>query len=131
METLDAELAGRSVSILKLDVEGAEQAVLDGAASTIKDKRLRHIIFEEHHGAGSPVMAHVLGHGYTIFSVEWTLMGPRLGDAATLSAHARYEAPSYLATLTPDAARAACSGRGWMALGGSSRLRSRTATHRR
>lgn len=117
VETLDAELAGRAVAILKIDVEGAEQAVLEGAANALHDRRVRHIIFEDHRGAGSAVMTHLLGQGYTIYSVGWTLRGPVLGDADTLSAHARYEAPSYLATLAPEAACAACSRRGWTALG--------------
>ena len=116
VETLDQELHGRSVAILKLDVEGAEEAVLEGAANALKDRRLCHIIFEDHHGAGSAVMRRLQGHGYTIYSIGWTLSGPKLGDPGTVSAHARYEAPSYLATLTPDVARTACAGRGWMAL---------------
>jgi FkbM family methyltransferase len=127
VETLDDELHGRSVAILKLDVEGAEQAVLEGAASALKDGRLRHIIFEDHHGANSAVMTQLLGHGYTIYSIEWTLSGPKLGDPGRVSAHARYEAPSYLATLAPGVARAACAGRGWMAL----RSASATGTRRR
>jgi FkbM family methyltransferase len=116
VETLDAELAGRTVAVLKLDVEGEEQAVFQGAANALQDRRVRHIIFEDHHGAGSAVMTHLLGQGYTIFSVGWTLSGPALGDAATPSAHARYEAPSYLATLDRAEALSACAKRGWLAL---------------
>jgi FkbM family methyltransferase len=131
VETLDAELNGRQVAILKLDVEGAEQRVLDGASSSLKSQRVRHIIFEDHHGAGSGVMTCLAGHGYTIFSIEWTLLGPKLGDPATPSAHMRYEAPSYLATLAPDAARTACARRGWVALSRPDGTRAQTATHRR
>ena len=116
VETLDDELHGRSVAVLKLDVEGEEQAVLEGAVTALKDRRLGHIIFEDHHGANSAVMSHLLSCGYTIYSIGWTLSGPSLGNPGTVSAHARYEAPSYLATLTPDVARAACTGRGFMAL---------------
>jgi FkbM family methyltransferase len=130
VETLDSELNGRTVALLKMDVEGGEQAVLDGAAAALKERRIRHIVFEDHRGAGSAVMTHLLGHGYTIHSIEWTLTGPKLGDAATLSAHARYEAPSYLATLTPEAAHAACARRGWMALSRRDPSRTRTATRR-
>ena len=131
VETLDAELDGRSVAVLKIDVEGAEQAVLDGAAQSLRDRRLRHIIFEDHRGAGSPVMTCLHEYGYTIYSVEWTLRGPKLGDPTVPSSHARYEAPSYLATLTPDAARAACSARGWIALSRPKRPPARTSTHPR
>ena len=119
--TLDEELLGRSVAILKLDVEGVEEAVLEGAANALRDRRIRHIIFEDHHGVPSPVMTRLRGHGYAIYSIGWTLGGPRLGDAGTVSTHARYEAPSYLATLAPDVVRAACSRRGWVALRGPAR----------
>lgn len=131
VETLDTELDGRSVAVLKMDVEGFEQAVLEGAALALAERRLRHIIFEDHVGAGSPVMTSLLGHGYTIFSIEWTLGGPKLGDSATLSAHARYEAPSYLATLAPDVAMAACMRRGWKALSRPGQALEQTATRRR
>jgi FkbM family methyltransferase len=116
VDTLDGELQGRAVAILKLDVEGAEHAVLEGAASSLQERRLRHIIFEDHHGSHSAVMTQLLGYGYAIHSIGWTLTGPVLGDRGTVPAHARYEAPSYLATLAPDEARAACAKRGWIAL---------------
>lgn len=116
VETLDRELGGRSVAVLKVDVEGAEQALFEGAASSLKERRIRHIIFEDHRGANSDVMAQLLGYGYAIYSIGWTLRGPVLDAAAAVSPHARYEAPSYLATAAPDEARAACVKRGWMAL---------------
>ena len=40
-------LGGRS----EVDVEGAEQALFEGAASSLKARRIRHIIFEDHRGA--------------------------------------------------------------------------------
>ena len=116
VDTLDAALAGQTASIMKLDVEGAELSVLEGADAALRERRLRHIIFEDHHGAGSPVMAHLLDRGYTIYSVGWTLTGPKLGDRRTPPAHAHFEAPSYLATLAPEEVLKACAGRGWMAL---------------
>jgi FkbM family methyltransferase len=116
VETLDGELHGRSVSVLKMDVEGAEASLLEGAATALRERRLINIIFEDHHGAGSAVMTRLMAYGYTIYSIGWTLGGPTLGDPHTVSAHAKFEAPSYLATLTPDVARAACARRGWIAL---------------
>jgi|SRR5688572_21714870 len=116
VETLDEELRGRSVAILKVDVEGAEQAVFEGASNALKEGRLRHVIFEDHRGFDSAVMTQLLGYGYAIYSIGWTLTGPVLGDRRTVPAHARYEAPSYLATLAPDEARAACVKRGFIAL---------------
>ena len=116
VSTLDAELQGRSVEVLKLDVEGSEHAVLEGAADALKGRRIRHIIFEDHVGATSAVMTRLLGYGYTIYSIEWMLMGPKLGDPAVVGKHAHFEAPSYLATLDSDRALKACAKRGWMAL---------------
>ena len=116
VETLDGELAGRSVVVLKVDVEGAEHALFEGAARSLKERRIRHIIFEDHRGAHSDVMTQLLGYGYAIYSIGWRLWGPVLDDVGAVSTHARYEAPSYLATVAPDAARAACAKRGWMAL---------------
>ena len=56
--------------------------MLEGAASALKGRRLRHIIFEDHLGANSEVMTRLLDYGYAIYSVGWTLSGPKLGDAA-------------------------------------------------
>ena len=67
VETLDEELRGRSVAILKVDVEGAEQAVFEGASNALKEGRLRHIIFEDHHGSDSAVITQLLGYGYAIY----------------------------------------------------------------
>ena len=116
VDTLDSQLRGRSVAILKLDVEGAERAVLAGAVKALKDGRLRHIIFEDHLGAQSDVMPQLLDFGYAVYSIGRTLTGPVLGDRKTVPAHALYEAPSYLATLAPDEVGAACAKRGWIAL---------------
>lgn len=116
VEMLDDVLGGQTAAILKLDVEGAELSVLEGADRALREQRLRHIILEDHHGAGSPVMSHLLDRGYTIYSVGWTLTGPKLGDRNTPPAHAHFEAPSYLATLVPEDALKACDKRGWRAL---------------
>jgi FkbM family methyltransferase len=123
VETLDDELHGRSVAVLKIDVEGAEYEVLEGAADALRAGRIRHIIFEDHLGAGSRTMGHLLGHQYAMYSIGWTLTGPKLGDHRTAPAHSTFEAPSYLATLAPDEALKACAKRGWLALSSSSRRR--------
>lgn len=132
VETLDAVLEGRSAAILKLDVEGAEGAVLEGAAAALHDRRLRHVVFEDHRGQDSDVMSLLEGHGYAIYSIGWRLTGLVLGDRRQPQSHASYEAPSYLATQAPASVIAACAKRGWRAL----RTRhpicasTETATHR-
>lgn len=49
---LDTALAGRSASLIKIDVEGYESRVLDGAGQTLRDPSLLAIIMEVN-GSGS------------------------------------------------------------------------------
>ena len=44
--TLDAALAGREPTMIKIDVEGFESAVIAGAASTLRSQKLRVVIAE-------------------------------------------------------------------------------------
>ncbi len=116
VDTLDAVLEGRSVALLKLDVEGMEEAVLEGAATALEARRVRHVVFEDHRGGNSAVMNRLEGYGYSIYSIGWTLTRPVLGDRRQPHAHVSYEAPSYVATQVPQAVIAACEPRGWRAL---------------
>ena len=48
---LDEELAGeKSIAVLKIDTEGADTWVLEGAEKLFCNKKVRHIFFEEHKG---------------------------------------------------------------------------------
>ena len=77
---------------------------------------IRHVIMEEHRTYPSEVAEFLEGFGYTIFSLERSLLGPRLGDPAQ-PRHSGWEAPSLLATRSPDQARSAFRTSGWRALG--------------
>jgi FkbM family methyltransferase len=110
-----SELGG-TITAMKVDVEGHEAAVFRGARSLLATGAIRHIIFEEHREPPTDATEALRAHGYTLFSLERTLLGPRLGDAR----HRRrttWEAPSLLATRAPDEALAACSPLGWRSLG--------------
>ena len=109
---LDALLAQQVVGVLKVDVEGHELCVLRGAESSLIEGRIRHIVFEDHVGPGSPVCRFLAGHGYTLFEIGWRLKGPILGQLGS-GVRRVYEAPSYLATREPDGAFSRCSTRGW------------------
>jgi FkbM family methyltransferase len=50
---LDKELPGREVDLLKLDIEGAEQAVLRNLAGSGALARVRELIIEYHHHMGA------------------------------------------------------------------------------
>jgi FkbM family methyltransferase len=116
VETLDDVLNGTAVTVLKLDVEGFERAVLRGAARTLREHRIRHIIFEDHQPQPSDVVRDLQGTGYQVLSLGWSIRGPvvRPVEAATLAK--AYEAPNFIATARPDDVIAACAARGWRVL---------------
>jgi len=46
---LDEDLNGeKSIEVLKIDTEGADAWVIDGAERLLREKKIRHIFFEEH-----------------------------------------------------------------------------------
>jgi FkbM family methyltransferase len=112
---LDSLLGDRAVGVLKLDVEGHELSVLHGTETALNSRRVRHIVFENHGGAGSPVCAYLMSLGYHLFEIGWRLTGPNISRPGAGGAK-RYEAPSYLATREPDSALARCGPRGWECL---------------
>jgi FkbM family methyltransferase len=112
---LDDVLPG-GADVMKMDVEGHEPAVLRGAERLLAGRRIRHLIFEEHQGAESETCRLLRDAGYTLLQLGWRINGPVLASTAEPSVCKRYEAPSYLATVDPDGARAAARPCGWMVL---------------
>jgi len=80
VDTLDEVLAGASISVLKLDVEGHELQVLAGANESIARDRIPHIVFEEHRGYPAPTTNFLESRGYQVYRVDAGLAGPRLSD---------------------------------------------------
>jgi FkbM family methyltransferase len=74
-----------TIQVLKLDVEGHEIAVLHGAEQLLTRRRIRHIVFEDHAISESGVVDLLRSYGYTIFTVEQRLMGPRLSQTLSSS----------------------------------------------
>jgi FkbM family methyltransferase len=117
VETLDAVLDGQTAALMKIDVEGHERQVFQGAADAIRSHRIRHIVFEDHEGPASSAAAFLAAAGYRLFSIGWTmrhLMLAPVGVGRKLTQP--YEAPSYLATVEPEVALGACRPSGWQAL---------------
>lgn len=114
--TVDAAIGSGRVAVMKVDVEGSELAVLRGACAALAERRITHVVFEDHEGPGSPSCELLAGHGYTLFALGYSLMGPVVApiDAGRLASD--HEAPSYLATVDPDGATRACRPRGWRVL---------------
>jgi FkbM family methyltransferase len=116
MQRLDDLIVNRTVGLMKIDVEGHEEHVLQGAARLLESHRIRHVVFEDHHGSGSPAMNVLLAAGYEIFAIGWSMRGPVLAPAAEGARASWFEAPSYLATLESRTALDGCRASGWQTL---------------
>jgi hypothetical protein len=75
---LDEDLAGeQSIEVLKIDTEGADTWVLEGAEGLLREKKIRHIFFEEHKGrmaklgiAPGAAASFLTGCGYTVEIID-------------------------------------------------------------
>ncbi|HUQ71544.1 MAG TPA: FkbM family methyltransferase, partial [Planctomycetaceae bacterium] len=120
--TLDVVLGMNDVGVLKLDVEGYEEAVLRGAESALTGGRIRDIVFEDHDAEQSPAIRLLEDAGYDVYSVGWNLHQLVLNPMADHRRNAHeYEAPSYVATRDSGALFQRLKRPGWMVL--SARLR--------
>jgi FkbM family methyltransferase len=105
------------VGVCKIDVEGHELQVFRGAKKLLTDRRIRDIVLEDHEPFPSSVHSHLIGQGFTLFSLHYALWRPRLVPA---SPQTRFdegkEGKNYLATLDPERATARFRGAGWRCL---------------
>ena len=116
LTTLDAFVPHQtSIGLIKMDVEGHESSVLDGARELLRQKRIRDIIFEDFRPQPSPVTARLQAAGYTVFTLFPAWRKPTL---LTLKEHAEGKSGSqvllnFLGTLDPERAIARFEGAGW------------------
>jgi FkbM family methyltransferase len=116
--TLDGMIeAGRTVGFLKMDVEGHELKVLEGARRLLESKAIRDVLFEEHHELPSPVTKFLGKLGYAIFHVDGGVWGPVVRPITTPFKAKSGTAPNYLATIEPDRLMTRMSKRGWTVFG--------------
>ncbi len=120
MTTLTKELAaGDRIGVLKIDVEGHELPVLEGAEALLRERRVREIIFEERGDFPSPVAQFLQRRGFEIFALRPRLSGPRLEPPdRPVSPLRQWETPSFLATMDSKRARDRFAPRGWQSLRG-------------
>jgi FkbM family methyltransferase len=110
-------LKEKAIGILKIDVEGHELKVFEGAGKLIASNQVRDIIFEDHSGYPSNASRFLEGYGYTIFQVWKGFWKPILLDPNKNLSH-QWEPPNYLATHDPKRAINLFQDWGWKSLQG-------------
>jgi len=107
----------RPIGLAKLDVEGAELLVLEGASEVLKAKSVRDLLFEEYDPYPSNAARFLEGFGYTILALGTQLRGPSLTPAGSGLARLRpWDSPNFLATTDPERALKRLQPRGWRVL---------------
>src|SRR5437667_2291100 len=80
IETLDNLFPNESFDLAKIDVEGFEPRVLQGAKGLLREKRIRHIIYEDHDIKSEKLATMLTTEGCSIFSIGHDLLGPKLRE---------------------------------------------------
>lgn len=119
---LDDLLPEQSFHVVKLDIEGHEAAALRGATRILSEGRVRDVIFEDHGRYPTEAMALLEGHGLRVFSLDCTLLGPRLRPPEEGFGRPQWPGPNYLATSEPDRALARFAPRGFRSFARIGRL---------
>lgn len=115
--SLDQLLLHDSVGLLKIDVEGHEDAVLRGAQKLLRERRIRDVVFEDHNAYPSTTTSLLEDHGYSIFAIVQRPLGVRVLPPETEELHRSWDAPMRLATADPARAEDRVRRRGWRSLG--------------
>lgn len=109
-------LVDEPVGVLKIDVEGHERAVLEGAGELLRRGLVRDIVFEDHQSYPTPAAQFLEAHGYELFNLGQRVWGPKATPIRELSCHRAWDSRSCLATLQPARALARLRKGGWETL---------------
>ena len=108
----------QTIEVSKLDVEGHEFSVLEGATSLLGEGLIRHLIFVDHVGCQEPGnRTAARAYGFRIFLVVAGTLGPRLIAHSDVTSLPAKSAPSWLATQDLTDAVRRVKPRGWRVLG--------------
>ena len=115
---LDEFLNFKSIAhVCKIDVEGHELGVLQGAKKSFERKAIRDIIFEDFNPQPSPVVKFLEQYGFSIFELHDTWLKPRLIPLQISKAAVRPGFSfNYLATLDGVRAKSRFRSLGWHCL---------------
>jgi FkbM family methyltransferase len=115
---LDAAVVAKQISLIKIDVEGHELAVLLGAGALVTSRQIRDIIFEEEATYPTPTTEYLEQQGYKIYGLGMKFRGPIIADQSMINRVPRraWEPKSLLATCAEDRAESRFRPRGWSVL---------------
>ncbi len=91
--------APQKIGVLKLDVEGHELQVLQGADRLLKEQRVRDCVFEEHGEYPTEVTRFFEKMGYSIFRIQRQFFKPVLLAPDSKIARTKWLPTSFLAAL--------------------------------
>jgi FkbM family methyltransferase len=104
------------IDVMKIDVEGYELSVFRGSEKLLREKRITHIIFEEHNEYPSAVTEYLSQFGYSILRLEKGWFSVVLVDPLSKSGISSFEPPNYLATLNTADVKKKLAGLGYKCL---------------
>ena len=114
---LDSKLSPHEhVDVLKIDVEGAELQVMQGAEALLERKAIQHIIFEDFAGFPSPCVELLLNYKFTVLRISKGVLGPLVWNPAATNSRdlgLPWEPVNYIATLQPEMVSKLLAVRGW------------------
>ena len=90
-----------SIDLMKVDVEGHELAVFEGASRCLELHQIRHILFEDHEHYPNSVSNFLEDKGYTILAIDRQLFSPKIVLPSTKNS-ITWLPNSYLATCDPQ-----------------------------
>jgi FkbM family methyltransferase len=115
LATLDSLVSG-PIGVLKLDVQGHELTVLEGASQLLAERLIRDIVFEDHYAPPTPVMDRLVAGGYTLFRLEQRFSGPLADRDVQAQPRPFCGPPNFVATLDPDRCTRLLGAKGWACL---------------
>lgn len=112
---LDQYIDDRVVTLLKLDVEGAELRVLLGAERALAERRIKAIVYEDFDTATSGIASYLKGYGFAVFYLDGgTIVRPRIREVNEgFRQRPRRRDENFLAVLDAAALRQAYRRLGW------------------
>lgn len=115
---LDEALSNNhQIDLLKIDVEGHELEVLEGATRLLSKQQIRNIVFEDHNSYPSCVSKFLESYNFTIFRINRGFWKPLIEfPTARKNNHCDWEPPNYLATRDPLYATKRLQKPGWYSL---------------